>query len=180
MNQYDEQREQQINALLDGELDEAGAEQLKAAATDDRDLARSIVEAYQLQQLMDGLPAEQAPASLRKRLNSIPREQRSEGAHRSPPKIGFRLLQPRWVMALAAVPLAIIMLSMMQPDTPSDSEIAQARQELALAFAYLDKARHITGREIESSVGNTLADAITGSVNRTIKLQHEYSKEKKV
>jgi len=172
MNKYDENWEQQINALLDGELDKADADELKTAATDDRDLARAIVEAYQLQQAMDDIPVEPAPASLGKRLRAIPREQR--------PAAGIKLFQPRWVMSLAAVPLAIIAVSLMQPDTPSDTEVARARQELAIAFAYLDKAGAITGRRIESTVSHTMADAVTGSVNRAIKLQNENSKEKEV
>jgi len=172
MNKYDENWEQRINALLDGELDKADADELKTAATDNRDLARAIVEAYQLQQAMDDIPVERAPASLGKRLRAIPREQRSVA--------GIKLFQPRWVMSLAAVPLAIIAVSLMQPDTPSDAEVARARQELAIAFAYLDKAGAITGQRIESTVSNTMADAVTGSVNRAIKLQNENSKEKEV
>jgi hypothetical protein len=90
------------------------------------------------------------------------------------------LFQPRWAMALAVVPLAIITVNLMQPDTPSDAEIAKARQDLAIAFAYLDRAGSITGRGIESTVGNTMADALSGSVNRTIKFSNEHSKEKEV
>lgn len=172
MNKFDEKWEQQINALLDGELIRADADELKSAATDDRDLARAIVEAYQLQQVMDDIPVERAPASLGKRLRAIPREQR--------PAPGIRLFQPRWVMALAAVPLAIIAVSLMQPETPSEAELDRARQELAIAFAYLDKAGAITGRRIESTVSHTMADAVTGSVNKAIKLQNQNSKEKEV
>ena len=83
-------------------------------------------------------------------------------------------------MALAAVPLAIIAVNLMQPATPTADELAKARQELAIAFAYLDKAGQFTGREIESAVGNTMSDAIAGSVIRTIKSQNETSKEKEV
>jgi hypothetical protein len=83
-------------------------------------------------------------------------------------------------MALAAVPLAIIAVNLMQPDTPSTAEIAKARQDLAIAFAYLDRAGSITGREIESTVGQTMADALSGSVNRTIKFSNKHSKEKEV
>ena len=170
MKDYDENWEQQINALLDGELGQSDTDELKSAATDDRELARAIVEAYQLQRVMADIKVERAPASLNKRLRAIPREQR--------PAAGIKLFQPRWVMALAAVPLAIIAVSIMQPDTPSEAEIVKARQELAIAFAYLDKAGAMTGRGIEATVGNTMADAVTGSVNRAIKLQNETSKEK--
>ena len=170
MNEYDEKREDLINALMDGELSATDAQLLKAEASDDRELARAIIEAYQLQQEMDAIDVERAPDSLRKRLRAVPRENR--------PAPVFSLLQPRWAMALAAIPLMVIVVSLMQPDTPSASEVAKARQEMALAFAYLDKAGAITGREIESRVGHTMADAVTGSVNRAIKSQNLNSKEK--
>ena len=176
MNEYDEKWEDRINALLEGELSDTDAEALKTQAADDRDLARAIIEAYQLQQAMDAVHVERAPASLRKRLNAIPREQKAE----SRPGFAARFFEPRWAMTLAAIPLAIIAVNLMQPKTPSGAEIAKARQDLAIAFAYIDRAGNITGREIESAVGNTMADALSGSVNRTIKLHNENSKEKEV
>jgi anti-sigma factor RsiW len=172
MNEYDEKWEQQINALLDGELGETDTEALKSAAGDDRELARAIVEAHRLQQAMEVIGIERAPASLRKRLNAIPRQQKSAS--------GIGWLQPRWAMALAAVPLVLISLSLMQPKAPSAAEIAKARQDLAIAFAYLDKAGQFTSREIESTVGHTMSDAIAGSVIRNIKSQNEPLKEKEV
>jgi len=176
MKKYDDGNdgkwEQQINALLDGELDKTDADQLKAAAVNDRDLARAIIEAHQLQQAIDEVGVERAPPSLTNRLYAIPREQK--------PKRMFSLWQPRWLTTMAAIPLAIIVLTLVQTDTPSATELAQARQELALAFAYIEKAGSVTGREIELSVGHTMADAVTGSVNRTIKSQSELYKEKEV
>jgi len=171
MKEYEDKWEDLINALMDGELSEPDADLLKAAATDDRQLARAIVEAYQLRQAMDSVKVERAPASLRKRLKAIPREQRRGQS--------FQWLQPRWAMALAVIPLVIIAVSLMQPDRPSPSEVAKARQELAIAFAYLDKAAAITGREIESTVGQTMADAVTNSVDRAIQTQSADAKEKK-
>ena len=170
MNTYDEKWEEQINALLDGELNSADADLLKAEASDDRDLARAIIEAYQLQKAMDEIHVERAPTSLRKRLQAIPRQ------HRSTPV--FNILSPRWVAAFAVIPLVFVALSLMQPNTPSAQEIEKARHDLAIAFAYLDKAGQFTGREIESTVGNTMSDAIAGSVIRNIKSQYGTSKEK--
>lgn len=172
MNKYDEKWEEQINALLDGDLSNEDAELLKAEASDDRELARAIIEAYQLQKVMDTIHVERAPNSLRKKLKAIPRQQR--------PAFAFNLLQPRWVMALAVVPLVMISVSLMQPDTPSAAEIAKARQDLAIAFAYLDKAGQFTGREIESTIGNTMTEAIAGSVIKNIQTQNETSKENEV
>lgn len=171
MKEFEDKWEDLINALMDGELSGPDADLLKAAATDDRQLARAIVEAYQLRQAMDSVKVERAPASLRKRLRAIPREQR--------PRASFQWLQPRWAMALAVIPLVVIAVSLMQPDRPSPQEIAKARQELAIAFAYLDKAAAITSREIELNVGQTMADAVTDSVDRAIKTQSSDAKEKK-
>mgnify|MGYP001824702673 CR=1 FL=1 len=172
MNEYDEKREDRINALLDGELSADDAELLKAEASDNRELARAIVEAYQLQQAMDTIHVERAPDSLRKRLRAVPRE------HRRAKK--FSLLQPRWAMALAAVPLVLITAILMRPGTPSEADVLKARQEMAIAFAYLDKAGLVTRREIETAVGHTVANAVTGSVNKAIQSQNIYSKEKEV
>lgn len=171
MKEFEDKWEDRINALLDGELSASDAESLKTEASADQELARAIVEAYQLQQAMDSIKVERAPDGLRKRLRAIPREHRQ--------KTSFSWLQPRWAMALAVIPLVIIAVSTMQPDRPSDREIAQARQELAIAFAYLDKAAAITSREIESKVGQTMADAVTDSVDRAIKTQSLDAKEKK-
>ena len=184
MNEYDEKWEDRINALLEGELSPEDADLLKAEASDDRELARAIVEAYQLQQVMDTVHVERAPDSLRKRLRSVPRQQRSTKK--------FSLLQPRWataqaglstalrpyLLALAAIPLVLITVTLMRPTTPSEADVAKARQEMAIAFAYLDKAGVVTRREIESTVGQTLANAVTGSVNKAIQSQNLYSKEK--
>ena len=172
MNEYDEKWEERINALLDGELSADDADLLKSEASDDRELARAIIEAYQLQQVMETIEIERAPARLKKRLLAIP------GKNRSRPV--FRFLQPRWAMALAILPLVVITFSLMRPDTPSASEVAQARHDLAIAFAYLNRASNRTGHEIESSVGNTMTDAIAGSVIRNIKSQNQPIKEKEV
>lgn len=209
MKDYEDNWELKINDLLDGELSELEAEQLKDAAKDDAVLAGKIVDAYQLQQLMAGLPEDRAPASLTKRLLTIPAEQQDIASagqqvnklaktHAGQAKERRSWFQPRWAMALAAVPLAIIAVNMWQPDVqqpglaqpdttlpgsveperPSAKEIAQARQDLAIAFAYLDKAGQITSREIENQVGDTMTDAIAGSVFKNVTSQYEISKEK--
>ena len=179
-NREDESWEDQINALLDGELSDSEADALKHAATDDTELARKIVEAYQLQQMMAGLPQDRAPASLTKRLLAVPAEQkaRQKAAQKAAKATTARgWFRPGWVMAAAAVPLVVIAMNMMQPKQPSAEEIAQARQDLAIAFAYLDKAGRTTSREIENQVGNTMTDAIAGSVFKNVKSQYELSKE---
>jgi len=163
--------EAQINALLDGELDEPGADALKAAARNDQSLARAIIEAYQLQQALAALPMERAPASLRRKLRRIPRERRE-------PWLGF-LLQPRWAGGMALLAVLALLLTQLGPRTPSDEEIAKARQELAVAFAYLDKVGARTELEIESTVGAEMNEAVTDTMVRTLKEQFAFDKENK-
>lgn len=156
--------EERINALLDGELDNEQAEQLKQEAMSDQELARSIIEAYQLQRAMEGIRVERAPASLRRKLRRIPREQRPA------------YLQPAWVTAFAVVPLLIVAIALMQPGEmqprePTAAEVAQARQELAVAFAYIDRVSARAGNEIQSELSGEMTDAVAGSVFRTI--QHQ-------
>lgn len=171
MNERPDMRdwEDQVNALLDGELDEAQAEALKAAAEQDRALARAIIEAYQLQQAMARLPLERAPASLRRKLRRIPRERALAD------RPAWR--RPAWVAVAAAVPLALVVVSQLGPKQPSAAEIAQAQQDLAVAFAYLDKVGRRTSQEIESTVGNEMNQAVTGNMVRAVTEQFQLNKE---
>lgn len=171
--------EEQINALLDGELEAGATEKLKAAANEDHDLARAIIEAYQLQRAMEHVGIEKAPASLRRSLRKIPRQNRSV------------FLQPRWVTAFAAVPLAVISLALLQPgpatvpaveqapfelaaDTPQTMDpekIERAMQDLQTAFAYIDLVSDRTSNRIESELGGEMTDAVAGSIFKTVQQQ---------
>jgi hypothetical protein len=174
--------EAQVNALLDGELGERDADSLKTAAERDQALARTIIEAYQLQQLMARLPRERAPDSLRRKLQAIPREQ---GAAHPPPKPDSTrhespgrwfdwLRQPQWAGALAAIPLvALLVLSQLGREDgasapPTAAEIEQARQELALAFAYLERAGRVTERQIDMNIDRSMTAPVTEEMVRAI------------
>lgn len=161
--------EERINALLDGELDDEASGQLKAAATRDQELARAIVEAYQLQRAMEHVRLEKAPASLTRRLKRIPREHRP------------LFLQPRWAAAFAIVPLLVIGVALMRtqqlpappPEMPefSEAQIEQARQDLAVAFAYMDKVGDRTTNVIEAQVGGEMSRVVAGSIFESIQNQ---------
>ena len=148
--------EERINALLEGALDPDEAEALKSEATEDQRLARAIIEAYQLQRAMEHVRLEKAPASLKRKLRRIP------GSHRP------LYAQPRWAVALAAVPVLVVSVVLMQPDTPSRAEVEQARRELATAFAYIDRVGDRALNRIELEVGGELKDAVGGSVMKSI------------
>lgn len=182
--------EAQVNALLDGELDDAQADALKTRAEGDQALARAIIEAYQLQRLMSALPAERAPDSLRDKLRRIPAEQASlalagnDDRRRKAPAVTERAprrwfnFEPRWVMALAALPLVVALgLQFSGPRAPSEAELVQARQDMALAFSYLQKASVVTGREIEQTIGTGMRDPVTESTVRTLTEQFDLNEE---
>ncbi len=187
MTEYDEKaeiREAQINALLDGELGEEEVKALRQAAESDPVLAQAIIDAHALQAGLDELEIERAPDSLRRRLAEIP------GTHKGwsrPGKARRWFGMPRWVPAgaLAAVPVLVIAMVMMQPggvitpDEPeyTEAEILKARQEVALAFAYLDRIGQRTGRQIESELAEELGSEITKNISRYMPYTHHSEQE---
>ncbi len=179
--------EGQINALLDGDLNEAQTEQLKAAAKQDKVLAQAIVDAYQLQQALEAIPLQRAPDSLRRKLASIPAEQGRKG------RLAARQswFQPAWIGALAAIPLAIIALSIFKPTEvemtkpmaietaePTAAEVREAQRELVVALTYLGKVGRKTGLEIGSAMHSEIQRTINENMIRTIQEQMEFNKER--
>ncbi len=160
--------ESQVNALLDSELDETSTEALKQAAAEDHELARAIIEAFQLQRSMDSVGIERAPASLRRKLRAIPRHNRQSQSPR------------RWAMtaAMASIPLLAIGLVFMQPRQPSPADVEQARQDLAVAFTYLDKIGGMTGNRIHELLGSELHSGVTGNISKHIPFTEQSVKEK--
>ena len=117
----------------------------------------------QIEAMMEQLKIEKAPASLSLRLNRIPeeetRKERLKEGRWSWLKSGsFR----RWALvpAFAAVPLVVAIVMLMQPRQPSPVEVEQARQQLAVAFFYLDKVGYRTGNEIKNVLGAELRHSV--------------------
>lgn len=161
--------EVRINKLLDGELDENATAALKREAGEDQQLARAIIEAYELQRGMDHLGIERAPASLRKKLRQIPRAEKP-------------FLRPRrWVMAtaMACVPLIAITVVLMQPPQPSQADVEQARQDLALAFTYIDKVGYRTGDYMQRVLGAELRRGVTDNLSRHFPYTEQSHEEEK-
>ena len=130
-----------------------------------------------LESLLEQLEVESAPASLTSRLYRIPEEESSKG-WKWPWQWNFDPA-PRWMMApaLAAVPLLVIGLVLLQPQQPSDSDVEQARQDLAVAFAYLDKAGLRTGDEIQSILGKELRHSVKDPLSRHLPYTKQFRKE---
>ena len=168
-DEINEAWESRINDLLDGELNAEEAADLRAEAENNAALAQAIIDAYALQASLDELEIERAPASLRKRLADIPRAEKKEKAR------WFGL--PRWAPAgaMAAIPLLVVVM-VMQPKQPeyTEAEVMQARQDLAVAFAYLDRIGERTSRHIQAE----LTEELTSGVNENVSRYMPYTKHK--
>ena len=142
--------------------------------TQDKRTEQPSIEAWEaeLSAMMEGLGVEKAPASLRRKLRRIPREEKRRERQ-------WSWQQPRWVLvpAMAAAALLAVGIAVMQPRQPSQAEIDQARQELAIAFAYLDKVGHRTGNEIDSVLGGELRDTVKGNLTKHILFNERPLKE---
>lgn len=131
-----------------------------------------------IEAMLEQLGIEKAPASLSERLYRIPQEHGRKG-WRWPwqrPAHTF----PRWAMApaLAAIPLLVISVVLMQPDQPSKAEVEQARHDLAVAFAYLDKAGLRVGEEIQQVLGEEIRDNVKESLTENLPYTQTSHKEK--
>ena len=133
----------------------------------------------QIDAMMEQLTVEKAPASLSRRLQRIPREkQRKESwwSWLTPGQF------PRWAMApaFAAIPLLVLAVVLMQPRQPSPADVEQARQDLAIAFAYLDKVGYRTGNEIQAVLGGELRHSVKDTLSEHIPFTEQSRKEGKI
>jgi hypothetical protein len=78
--------------------------------------------------------------------------------------------------ALAAALLAVgVVLTL--PRQPSEAEVLQARQELALAFHYIDKAGAITGQEIQAVLGGKLREELRDPVKDNLSKHFPFTEQ---
>jgi len=135
----------------------------------------------QLEAMLAELEIEKAPASLSSRLNRIPEEESRKGwaGARKWFAQWFDKPAPRWVMApaMAAVPLIVLAVVMTQDRGPTAAEVEQARQDLAFAFSYLDKAGVKTGNEIQSILGGELRHSVKEPLSEHLPFTEQFRKE---
>ena len=135
----------------------------------------------QLEAMLAELEIEKAPASLASRLNRIPEQESRKGKNRLSHWLAgwFENPAPRWVMApaLAAVPLIVLTVALMQDRGPSADEVEQARQDLAFAFSYLDKAGIMTGNEIQDVLGGELRHSVKDPLSEHLPFTEQFRKE---
>jgi hypothetical protein len=88
------------------------------------------------------------------------------------------VLVPAFAAALLAVGVVLTLPKTTLVDRPSQAEVLQARQDLALAFSYIDKAGVITGREIQSVLGAELVHPVKDNLSKHIPFTEQSLKEK--
>lgn len=130
----------------------------------------------ELDVLMEQLTIEKAPTSLTHRLKRIPREERGRAG------LWSRLFPepfPRWAMApaFAAVPLIVLAVVLMQPRQPSAADVEQARHDVAVAFAYMDKVGFRASSEIKTVLGNELRRGVKEPLSEHIPFTEQSLKE---
>ena len=142
---------QALFAHIDNDEERALLERL---SLDDPDTAEALA-ANIIENHLDNIGVAKAPAQLTNKLYAIADKPLSENH----PKL-LRVKAPRvlWLSwgALAATLVLTAVLSPWQRQGPSDEALAQARQQVAIAFYYLDRAvdksRQQTQRSISESV----------------------------
>jgi len=130
----------------------------------------------QLDGLLAKLEIESAPASLTSRLNRIPEQESRKGWRW--PRFGFA--PSRWMAApaFAAIAVAVLAVVLMQDRGPSAAEVEQARKDLAIAFAYLDKAGLRTSNEIQEILGSELRKTVKEPLSEHMPFTEQSLKEK--
>lgn len=131
----------------------------------------------ELEALLGQLHIEQAPERLTRRLYRIPQEE-SRKAHRGAWRDWFRVPPPRVLApAFAAVPLIVVAVLLTKPWQPSQAEIEQARHDVAIAFAYLDRVGLRTGQEIQGVLGAELRHGVKQPLSEHMPFTESIHKE---
>lgn len=142
---------------------------------------RKDIREEQLEAMLAQLEVEKAPDSLTRRLYRIPEEQRRPEA-----KSGWKWPwqwslnpMPSWAMApaLAAVPLLVLAVVFMQNRGPSEAEVEQARQDLAVAFAYMDRVGLRTSAEIQDILSSELRHSVKQPLSEHMPFIESHSQE---
>jgi hypothetical protein len=130
----------------------------------------------QLEGLFQRLSVERAPAGLRRRLRRIPMEQADRtGWWR---RLLAPVAQPRWVLVPAlAVSLLVVGVVLVMPRQPSPADVLQARQDLALAFRYIEQAGQTTSEEIQTVLGEGLRHPVKDNLSEHIPFTEQFRKE---
>ena len=134
-------------------------------------------EDAELDALLAQLRIEAAPERLTRRLYRIPAEE-SRKARRGSWRDWFRVPPPRVLApAFAVVPLLVVAVLLTKPWQPSRAEVEQARHDVAVAFAYLDRVGLRAGREIQGVLGDELRHGVKQPLSEHMPFTESIHKE---
>ena len=142
--------EGRVEAFVDGELPDNEARMFTARLKVDRVLKQSVEAAIALQGALSAIPARKCPGSVSRNVFA------ETGTT-------WQLSWNRdwnWAVAASTAVFAIaVSLSLLSPRNsdpmePTAAELAQARQDLAVAMAYLGHASSIASREVSRQILN--------------------------
>jgi hypothetical protein len=130
----------------------------------------------ELEALFERISIEKAPASLRRRLRRIPIEEQPRESWWK------RLLSPapgpRWALVPAlAVSLLVVGVVLMMPRQPSQADVLQARQDLAVAFHYIEEAGLVTRKEIKTVLDDGLRHPVKDNLSEHMPFTEQFRKE---
>ncbi len=143
-------------------LDQLGSHEeqqlLQRLRTEDPDLADAMW-AKMVENNLDDIGVEKVSAPMHERLYAITESTRPKKSMPIP------IQMQKWGawIGVAAVLMVTIVLKPWQDPQPSAEEIAQARQQLSVAFQYLDKAANIARQETEASIALGVKTAMDSS-----------------
>jgi anti-sigma factor RsiW len=165
----EEDWEQQINALIDGELGRDEVAALMAAAAQEPEFRRQLETAQQLQQVLHQLPAQRAPRSLRRKLRRIGEADRNERAASIP--------WWRWGAIAVSIPVLLMVSIGDKPQVPSTAEIEQGRRDLAVALGYLGRAGQKVALEVDLSISRGVVGSIRENTVQALRHQIDTQEE---
>lgn len=114
----------------------------------------------QLQLALADLPDEPVPHRLRRALKRIPREQRTGTP--------WGWFSPAWAFALLLVPLTLMVYLQNERLQRQELEIAQGRQDLAVALGYIEKANQSANLQIKAAIESGLARPVTDNTLKAL------------
>jgi hypothetical protein len=129
---------------------------LQRLRNDDPDLADALL-ANSIQNHLNDIGLQTAPADLQQKLYAITDD---TSANKKPVK-KTRQLWAAWTSVAAALMIAVILKPWHSSPQPSAMEIAQAQQELALAFHYLNRSADRTRHYTEASIAHSVQTAMS-------------------
>ncbi|MEH6587022.1 MAG: hypothetical protein V7720_10695 [Halioglobus sp.] len=157
---------QLLDTFIDGDLEHSQRQLLLARAAEDPALGAELASAIELQQALSGMPRLKASASLTRKLHKIPRRESRWFS--------------RWVLRPRSAFAAILVMSLIgghelyqqqQHQLAQQAELAQAKQDLALVLAYLEKVNRSANTQIQVTVNEATARPVARITTKTLQNQ---------